>query len=359
VGALQRRYGPSTLIHWEDLAPPQARGWEGGASWGVWGVGKVGAAPAAAVRAHAPPTPAAAQRAARVARPRHPAGAFPLTSPPPRAPRRPAPQTTASPRGGRRQAFGVLQRLRSAGTPTFNDDIEATAAAAVAALLGACRLPGVPGVEAQRFLFFGAGQARGRGGGAPRAGPIWATAAACRAGGALRAAPPTSPSLRSSPLMVLPPPWPRTQANLGTARLIVRLLADRGVPEPRARASIWMIDRRGLLTTARRDLSPEKAEFAQAGGWGERGAVGRDWGGGARPAPAWRSPCSRVGPAHPPTRPPDGRPARTPAACRRTSRARAPPPGRSRRARAARPRRPPPPRRRCCGARSRRCGRRR
>jgi malic enzyme len=39
------------------------------------------------------------------------------------------------------------------------------------------------------------------------------------------------------------------------------------VPEFKARAAIWLIDRRGLITTARKDLTPEKAQFAQASGW--------------------------------------------------------------------------------------------
>ncbi|KAF6257169.1 hypothetical protein COO60DRAFT_1702001 [Scenedesmus sp. NREL 46B-D3] len=47
-------------------------------------------------------------------------------------------------------AFNVLQLSQGAGVPTFNDDIQATAAVAVAAVLG--------GVQ-QRWLFFGAGQA--------------------------------------------------------------------------------------------------------------------------------------------------------------------------------------------------------
>lgn len=59
------------------------------------------------------------------------------------------------------QAFSTLERLRAAGTPTFNDDIECTAAVTVAALLGALRLEGVVPLTQQRFLFFGAGQVSG------------------------------------------------------------------------------------------------------------------------------------------------------------------------------------------------------
>ncbi|KAI8466125.1 MAG: hypothetical protein J3K34DRAFT_524796 [Monoraphidium minutum] len=101
-------------------------------------------------------------------------------------------------------AFSMLQRLRGRGTPTFNDDIECTAAVTAAALLGALRLPGVAPLPQQRFLFFGAGQ-----------------------------------------------------ASLGTARLIVRLLQQRGVPESAARAAIWMVDRRGLDAKGRLPLELE------------------------------------------------------------------------------------------------------
>lgn len=42
---------------------------------------------------------------------------------------------------------------------TFNDDIESTAAAVVAAVMGAVRLEGVPSLSEQSFVFVGAGQA--------------------------------------------------------------------------------------------------------------------------------------------------------------------------------------------------------
>jgi malate dehydrogenase (oxaloacetate-decarboxylating)(NADP+) len=41
----------------------------------------------------------------------------------------------------------------------FNDDIESTAAAVVAAVYGAARLPDVPPLADQHFVFVGAGQA--------------------------------------------------------------------------------------------------------------------------------------------------------------------------------------------------------
>jgi malic enzyme len=68
------------------------------------------------------------------------------------------------------KGFAMLQRLREANTPTFNDDIECTAAVAVAALLGALRLEGVVPLAQQRFLFFGAGQVRP---GSGAAGMAW------------------------------------------------------------------------------------------------------------------------------------------------------------------------------------------
>jgi hypothetical protein len=145
VQALQKRYGPSTIIHWEDLAPAQV-----GCSRGLGATPGRGAC--ARVRAFSLPR----RRCA------------------PRGPRPRAPQLTAlalfSPRA-RCQGFGMLKRLRAAGTPTFNDDIECTAGVTVAALLGALRLEGVPALTQQRFLFFGAGQVgAGRRGAGGRAG---------------------------------------------------------------------------------------------------------------------------------------------------------------------------------------------
>ncbi|WIA13414.1 hypothetical protein OEZ85_006994 [Tetradesmus obliquus] len=86
-----------------------------------------------------------------------------------------------------RNAFSVLQLAQGAGVPTFNDDIQATAAVAVAAVLGGVRVPGVLPLAQQRWLFFGAGQ-----------------------------------------------------ANLGTARLLAQALQQQGVTAAAAKARIWM-----------------------------------------------------------------------------------------------------------------------
>jgi malate dehydrogenase (oxaloacetate-decarboxylating)(NADP+) len=53
------------------------------------------------------------------------------------------------------------------------------------------------------------------------------------------------------------------QANLGVAKLLVGALQQRGLSEAAAKQRIWMVDSKGLITTDRPDLSPQKAEFAQ------------------------------------------------------------------------------------------------
>ncbi len=73
--------------------------------------------------------------------------------------------------------------------PNFNDDIQSTAAVTLAAILGATRLPGVPALEKQRILFFGAGQ-----------------------------------------------------ANIGAAQLIQQALMDEGFDEADAQSRLWLFD---------------------------------------------------------------------------------------------------------------------
>ncbi|KAK9916262.1 hypothetical protein WJX75_000644 [Coccomyxa subellipsoidea] len=110
-------------------------------------------------------------------------------------------------------AFRLLAKYRERGYATFNDDIQATAAVTLGALMGAQRLPGVPPLRQQAFLFFGAGQ-----------------------------------------------------ANLGAAQLLVRALAEEGVPEEDAKRQIWLMDSQGIVYTGRkgRQLTPQKEAFARS-----------------------------------------------------------------------------------------------
>ena len=112
---------------------------------------------------------------------------------------------------GAKDAFRLLSLYqKKALLPTFNDDIQSTAAAVLAAMLGAVRVSGVPPLAKQRVLFFGAGQ-----------------------------------------------------ANLGAAKLFVAARRAEGATEAEAKQQIWLMDREGLLTTDRADLSREKAQFAR------------------------------------------------------------------------------------------------
>lgn len=77
----------------------------------------------------------------------------------------------------------------SQGFPTFNDDIESTAAAVVASMLGAVQMRNVPPLKKQHFLLFGAGQ-----------------------------------------------------ANIGSARLLLRALVGEGLSMAEARKRIWLYD---------------------------------------------------------------------------------------------------------------------
>ncbi len=110
---------------------------------------------------------------------------------------------------GNKNAFRLLARYKDR-LATFNDDIQGTAAVAVAGLLAALRITGAPLAE-QRLLFLGAGE-----------------------------------------------------AGTGIARLFAAALADQGISEEDALGCSWLYDSRGLVTAARENLEAHKAPFAHA-----------------------------------------------------------------------------------------------
>jgi len=107
-------------------------------------------------------------------------------------------------------AFAVLSRYRDR-LPTFDDDIQGTAAMTVAGLVSALRLTGGT-LAAQRLLFLGAGE-----------------------------------------------------AGTGIANLFVAMLGDEKVPESDARRRCWFMDSKGLLVSSRSTLAAHSRPYAHDG----------------------------------------------------------------------------------------------
>jgi len=104
-------------------------------------------------------------------------------------------------------AFDLLHRWRDR-IPCFNDDIQGTAAVAVAGLLAALRVTG-ESLADQRVLFLGAGE-----------------------------------------------------AATGIADLITAALVDEGLPLEEARRRAWLFDSKGLVTAGRSGLTAHKLAYA-------------------------------------------------------------------------------------------------
>ena len=108
---------------------------------------------------------------------------------------------------GNSNAFRLLERYRH-DMCLFNDDIQGTAAVAVAGLYSALRIT-KGALKEQRILFLGAGE-----------------------------------------------------AGIGIGELTVAALVAKGVPEEQARKCCWYVDSRGLVVKSRTDLAGHKAKFA-------------------------------------------------------------------------------------------------
>jgi len=107
-----------------------------------------------------------------------------------------------------RNAFDLLNRYRD-HLCAFNDDIQGTAAVALAGLLSAQNMTG-RALTDEKLVFLGAGE-----------------------------------------------------AAVGIANLIVAAVVREGVAEDDARGRIWFLDSKGLVTRDRTDLQPHKIPFAQ------------------------------------------------------------------------------------------------
>ena len=104
-------------------------------------------------------------------------------------------------------AFSLLKKYQDRAC-VFNDDIQGTAAVVLAGIYSALRITG-QGLAAQKFLFFGAGE-----------------------------------------------------AGTGVANLIVAALKEEGLSDAEARARFWFIDSKGLVVKSRSDLAEHKLPYA-------------------------------------------------------------------------------------------------